>query len=881
MSWLTRVRNRIRALFGRTEFEARLTAEIDHHLDQRAAANQAEGMDPDEAELAARRQFGHIDGIKETARDQHGWMWLEQFAQDLRYGLRGLARAPGYSAAAMLTLALGIGTSTAIFSVIYGVLLAPYPYARSNEIWAPDVRDAKTGRGVGLQMTDYLEMSRLPGVAAAMATRFGHSMVLSGGLNPEFITAPQLTGTAFQFLGVPPVVGRGLMPTDIRPDGQIEPVTVLSFRLWERLYNGDPGVVGRKIILDDEPYTIVGVMPPRFGWYTDDGLWVPLSPLDLTQPVRPIVRLKPGVTKEVAAAQLNALLRQQAHKDPKRFPKDGFTAWFDNYLDVTVASGAMRTSLIVLLGAVGFLLLIACTNVANLQLARGAGRSRELAVRLALGAGRGRLMRQLLTESIVLALAGGAAGVGFAYGLVQLIVALLPPRYVPNEARITMNGWVLGFSTGLSVLAGVAAGMAPAWQCTRPDVNEALKDGSAAAGSRRSNRTRNGLAVAQIALSVVLLVGAGITTLGFVQMQYVDRGFPTERMLLLQVPLPPKRYPTYAQRVGFSRTFLEQLRALPGVAHATLGLPPGVETRSSVDITGQPKPPNGLALNFVDADYLATYDLRLFDGRNLTPAEIANGDHVALVSEAAAKLWADGTSPLGRTVSVDALVGGAAADQPDNPTKLVTVVGILRDVLPFGPSRPAPAVIFVPYTLRAPTTRLFVLRTAIEPNALLNTVRTELRALDKEQPMLQPLTFEELVDNMTQGPRFNTALFAMVAGVALALAAAGIYSVLSYAVAQRSREIGVRMALGAGAADVRRLFLGVGARLVGIGLVLGVATSLGLAQVIRSQLFGAPGLTPAPFIGAVLLLAATALFACLIPAHRATKVDPLVALRAE
>jgi predicted permease len=861
-------------------FEAEMTAEMRQHVDLQTALNRRAGLDPDEARYAALRQFGNVAALQETARAQHGGVWLEQLAQDLRFSLRGLGKSPGYAAVALLTLALGIGTTTAIFSIVYGVLLEPYPYAKSSEIWEPAVTGSTDGGRVGLRMTDYLEMAGLPGVASAMATGY-NSVTLSGGLNPEIITAPQLTASAFAFLNVPPLLGRGLGPGDFLPTGDPQPVTVLSFRLWQRLFNGDPGVIGKTLVLDDQPYVIVGVMPPRFGWYTDDGLWLPLPTLDLKRPVRAIVRLKPGVSPAVAGEQLLAMLREQMKREPERFPKDGLTAHFNNYLDVTVASGAMRTSLFLLLGAVGFLLLIACTNVANLQLARGAGRARELAVRLALGAGRGRIGRQLLTESVVLAFAGGALGVLFAYGLLQVIVVLLPAHYVPNEARVTMNGWVLGFSTALSVFTGLAAGLVPAWQSTRLNANDALKDGGPAAGSRRGNRTRSALAVTQVMLSVMLVVGACLTTLGFLRAERIDRGFRTEKMLLLRVPLTPKRYPRPEQRLAFARDFTERLRALPGVAQVTLGLPPGLDSRSAVAIIGQPELSDGWGFNLVDADYLAAYGLALADGRYLTPEEIARGAPVALVSAAAAKLWANGASPLGHTVTVATLKDGAKnVTDPGAPGE-VTIVGVLADVHAFGPLRPAPPAIFVAYTLAAPASRTFVLHALIEPAALLNAVRTELRTLDREQPMQQPVTFDEILADQVKQPRFSMVLFDLLAGIALTLAAAGIYSVLSYAVAQRSREIGVRMALGAGQSDVQRLFLRTGGKLVGFGLALGIAASVAGGRIVRSEIALGPWFDPLGFSLAILLLAAVGFLACLIPARRAAKVDPMVVLRAD
>jgi putative ABC transport system permease protein len=732
-------------------------------------------------------------------------------------------------------------------------------------------------------MKDYVEIAKLPAVSEAMATGYARA-VLRGGINPEIITSPQLTGTAFKFLDVPPVVGRGLTPGDFEPSGEARPVTVLSFPLWQRLFNGDPAALGKTLVLDDVPHEIVGVMPPRFGWYTQDGLWRPLPTLEEDRGVRLIVRLKPGIAPEVAEQQFLALMQEQAKRDPGRFPKDGFTVSLKNYLDVTVASGSMRTSLILLLVAVGFLLLIVCTNVANLQLARGVGRNREMAVRLALGAGRGRLFRQLLTESVALSFAGGVVGVGFAYGLLQIIVTLLPPNYVPNEARITINGWVLAASAGVAVLTGVLSGLVPGWQCTRPDVNESLKDGGqgAGGGSHRGNRTRNTLVVIEVAVSVVLVVGAALMAREFADLQRVDRGFATESMLLLNVPLDAKRYTTFEQRNEFFREFLGRVKSLPGVTQATLGLPPGVETRSDITIRGQPKPSEPIPLNYIDVDYLATLGIALKEGRGLDAHDIARGEHVALVSEAAAKLWGDGVNPIGRQIEVDALVGGGPNNLPiANATKEVTIVGVVADTRARGPKEPPPAVVFVPYSLRAPASRVITVRTAVEPHSVVNAARTELRAMDPEQPMHAPITFEEIIDLELKQPRFNVALLGTLGGLALVLAAAGIYSVLSYAVVQRSREIGVRMALGASRANVVRLFLRLGARLLAIGLVIGAGVSLTLARVLSSKVSDGLALDPLAFAFAVLLLSAVALLACYVPARRAAKVDPMVALRAE
>lgn len=858
-----------------------MSEEMRHHVELQTELNRKAGMDAEEARYAALRQFGNVAVIQERAREQRGFIWLEQLGQDLAYAVRTLVKARGFTAVAALTLALGIGATTAIFSVIYGVLLDPYPYAKSAEIWAPELRDTKSGRGVGLRMVDYLEMSRLPATASAMATVYTN-VTLSGSINPEVIPAPRVTGSAFEFLGVTPLLGRGLTPADIQPDGRPQPVTVISFRLWHRLFNADPAVLGRTLVLNDEPHVIVGVMPPRFGWYTNSGLWLPLPTTDLQMGVRPVIRLKPGVTKEVASAQLLDLLKEQARLAPGRFPKDGFSAWFSNYLNTTVASGQMRQSLLLLLGAVFFLLLIACTNVANLQLARGAGRSQEIAVRLALGASRARVGRQLLTESVVLAVTGGLIGVGIAHALVHVAVQLIPENFVSNEARITLNGWVLLVSSLLAVLAGIVSGLFPAWQCTRPDLNKALKEGGQGSGRSAGNRTRSALVVVQVALSLVLLVGANLMTTSFVRAIGVGERLEADRMLLLRVPLAEKRYVTYEQRLNFAREFMDRIHALPGVTRVGIGLSPGVDSRSSVEIPGQPTPTDGLYLNYIDAEYPGLFGLALKAGRLFTAQDIERRERVALISESAAKLWANGENPVGRTITVDGLVGGGGANLPaPGAVKQVTIIGVLADFPTFGPLKPPPQTVFVPHTLRAATKRAFVLRTAVEPSTLLNTVRGELRAMDKEQPMLNPVTFEELIEEDAAAPRFNMALFAVLAGMALALAAAGIYSVLAYAVAQRSREIGIRMALGARSGDVRRLFLGRGAVLIGLGVLFGLALSAGLGRIIIHQIPDVGSIDPLSVCLATGLLGALAFLACLLPALRAAKVDPMLVLRAE
>jgi putative ABC transport system permease protein len=792
-----------------------------------------------------------------------------------------MRRNPGFASVAVITVALGICVNTAVFSVVYGILLNPFPYAKTGQIRVPSIVDARDGRRMRLAVGDYIEMAGLPAVASAMATGTRWA-TLTGNQDAEMIAPAMMSVGAFEFLGVRPLLGRTIGPNDIDSNGEAEPVAVLNFRYWKARFNGDPAAIGRTIRIDGAPHVVVGVMPPRFDWYTRE-LWIPLATNDPKAEVSPVIRLKPGITKEIADQQLLALSLRLAAEAPARFPRGGFRAFFDDFLNAgryggEMVNGETRASLHLLSYAVGFLLLIACSNVANLLLARGATRRREIAVRLALGASRQRLIRQLLTESVGMSLLGGAVGVLFAFGLTRLIVALMPSIYVPDEAQVAMNGWVLLFAAGVSMLTGILFGLVPALQSTRSGVNEALKDAGYASGGLGSARTRGMLVVAEVALSVVLLAGATLMIRGFVDLERIDRGFRTEKTLMLRIPLTPRHYPTAEQRNALARLFLERIRALPGVTSAAIGTVPDLDAHSTVEIPGQPKPVDWLPLNFVGTDYLDTLGIRLLEGRNLMAQEIAHGDHVALISESAAKLWTDGSSPIGRTIDVAALGGGAAVANTDNP---LTIVGIVADTRARNLRDPPPRVVFAPYTLRTlPSPILFFVRTQLDPAAQANSIGAVLRELDPEQPITAGVT-EDAMNLQVSQPRFNVMLFGGLAGAALALAAAGIYGVLSYTVVQRTREIGIRMALGARREDVLWLILGESLLLASVGILIGVSAAIGAGRLISSRVYGMAPLDVPELALAVILMFSVAVLASYVPTQRATKVDPLAALRAE
>lgn len=807
--------------------------------------------------------------------------------QDLRFGLRMLRKSRGLTTVAVLSLALGIGATTSIFSVIYGVLISPYPYARPGEIWAPQILNAKNpnqGRGA-YKAAEVLRMRQVSGLAAVMAT-IPEGRVLKGDRAPENFTTIQLTGNAFQFLGVDPVLGRAIQPSDVPESGQPERVIVLSFKAWQRLFEGRDDALGKSLVLNEVPHTVIGVMPPRFGWFTDDGGWVPLA-LDPRNDrgMLPIVRLKPGTSSPAAQEQVHSLHLQLAQAAPNDFPKEGFNTVLRNYLDITVASGEMQSSLRLLFGAVGFLLLIACANVANLQLARATSRAREIALRMSVGAGRGRVLRQLLTENVVLSAAGGLLGIGFAVAITRGVEALMPEFYKPNEARITVNAYVLAFSAGVSVLTGILFGLAPALQCARLNLVETLKDGGKGAGSGSSGgRVRGALVVAEVALSVVLLVGAGLTVRGFLSLQSADPGFRTDGLLMVGVQLPASRYSTWDQRVAFTQSLLERASAIPGAQAAAIGnggLPFG-GPRSPFAIEGQPQPgSNPIIVGLISADYPRAMGIPLMGGRALTAQEVARAEPVALINQAAAKLWSDGQSPIGRRIHLGLLERsqGQAILRPGATPADVTIIGILGNTRNDGLRNPTAPAVFVPYTAIAPTGRMLAVRAQGNPMALLNAVRDEVRQMDKELALGRPITMAEVMGDEARQPRFNMALFSFFGGLGLSLAAIGIFSVLSYSVARRTQEIGIRMALGAERGHVLSLMLTMGAKLVLAGLVIGLGGSLLLAQYLKSEVFQIPATDPIALIGVVVLLSAAAFFACLIPARRASRLDPMNALR--
>jgi len=807
---------------------------------------------------------------------------------DLKFAFRQLLKHPGFTAVSVLTLALGIGATTALFSVIYGVVISPYPYAKPGEIWMPGLRTADGDQRMRpYRQDEYLEMARLPALSEAMATRPG-SLLLGGEFAPETVRVVEVTANAFRFLGVPPLFGRTLQPSDVRSNGEAEAVAVLSFGRWQKLFGNDTNILGKTLRLDDQPYTIVGVMPPRFVWWTDNGVWVPIA-IDsrVQRGVFPLVRLNQGVSSSAGQQQLHTLQLQLAKANPRGFPKEEFATTFSNYLDMTVASGSMERTLRLFFAAVAFLLLIACANVANLPLARATSRAREMAIRLSIGAARNRLMRQLLTESVVISLLGGVLGLIFTVWIIHLMVVLMPGNLVPNESRIQVNNYVLIFCVTVSVFTGIFFGLAPALHLSRPRIVDALKDETRSSTSTMGGRTRAMLVVAEVALAMVLLVGAGLTVRSFIALKHVELGFRPDNVMNVELTLPPKKYQTWEQRNEFALELLRGVKQIPGVEAATIGfggVPFGAPDLA-YSLEGQTDAQvRRISVQAVGADYLSTLHIPLRQGRMLTERDIDQSEQVGLVNETAAKLWLPSQDPIGRRIRLDDLEKPPPQlFTPKNLTPYITIVGVFADAKNDDiQSRTLPAVI-VPFTLLAPAQRTLTVRAQTNPTGLINVIRAQVRQLDPELPVAAPRTFDDILNFEQAYPRFLTVVFGLFGALGLALALAGIYSVLSYTVSRRTREIGVRIALGAQKSDVLRLIFKAAASLIGVGILLGLMASLVATRVLISQieLFQVKSTDVISLLVVTALLTIVAAAACLIPARRAARVDPMEALRYE
>jgi putative ABC transport system permease protein len=809
------------------------------------------------------------------------------FWQDFQYAVRNLRKSPGFAIVAMVTLALGIGASTAIFSVIENVLMEPFPYPDAQHFVSVQIHDTERnepgGRGgySGPEYLDYVAQNHVfDGVIANDQT----DVLYTYGEGTDRFSGSMVTPGTFEFLGMPALVGRVMQPADYEPGAT--PVFVLRYKTWVNRFNADPSIVNKSFVLNGAARTLIGVMPPRFGW-GDADIWIPEKPSRAdTTPTLGFNRywfmlghLKPGVSEREAQADFTVLAQHLSTVYPKDYPKH-FTVEVQSLADMVV--GRFRATLFIVLGAVGLLLLIGCGNVANLLLARATTREKEFAIRAALGAGRWRLVRQLLVESLILATGGAAFGALLAWGGLKSLVALIPQEIIPAEATIRLNVTVLLFTLGVSVATAIVFGLVPALQTARRDLNDPLRDsGKGVSGGFRHGRLRDAVVVLEVALSLTLLVGAGLLMRSFVALREVHLGLQPDHVLVARLPLPRDRYKTADRVASFFRPLLLRLKAMPGIVDATetSTLPPYGGIGSDIEVSGKTHSEKWNApFQVCSEGYFSVLKIQFVQGRSFTESEVNGAKKLAVVNQTFVHKYLGADNPIGQRVRLVRL-----ESPPDPlPDSWFEIIGVVADVKNQGLQEPVTPETWVPYTVTGAFERGILVRTANEPLSMLNAVRQEIWATDRSVALTLTGTLEGYISQFSYaGPRFGFFLLGIFATIGLILVTIGVYSVLAYTAARRTHEIGIRMALGAERGDVLKLVINMGLRLVLLGVGIGLAASIGVARVIATQLWGVSPYDPATLIAVPLLLLVTGLVACWIPARRAARVDPLVALRYE
>jgi predicted permease len=878
--------SRLWAALRRRPLDRELDEEIEAHLDLAAAEYRARGMRADDARAAARRAFGGVAQVKETYRDQQSLPFLDILGQDLRYAAKTLRRSPGFTAAAVWSLALGLGATTSIFSVINAVLLRPLPYyepGRLAMLWTDDVK-----RGIHEEGTSYLTSTDWRNQSAAFAdmavcTR-GNAVTLTGGDEPEKVEAEAVSANLFPLLGRAPLLGRTFSSEEAE---RRDRVVVVSHQLWQRRFAGSLDVLGRTLEINGKTSKVIGVMPSDFYFPSrDTQLWEPTTVYswwDRSRTARyndwwrVVGRLKPHVSFEQAQTELSAIGRRLEQAYSTNDPDfAGFGVSVVPLLAQFVGV-RLRLALWVLLGAVFFVLLIACANVANLLLARGATREREFAIRLGLGAGRARLIRQLLTESTALALAAGALGLALAAAGIRVLLAFAP-QGIPRLNEISLDLRVLAFTGGVSVLTGVVFGLGPALKLSTNSPGDVLKDGGRGSSSGLKLRHARGLlVVAEFALAVVLLAGAGVLIRSFLRIQQVDPGFRLGRLLTLKLELPGAK--NQAQKIAYYQQAFERVRSLRGVesvgaiSHVFLEFNPDV----TITVEGRPAPHPDQAVeqlmdDVVSVDYFTTMGIPLRRGRFFSEQDGPGAPRAALINEAMARRFFPGEDPIGRRFKY----GDAnAASTP------LTIVGVVGDVHRHGTEAPVIPQIFIALSQNPNRGMTFVARTSSDPLTLAAAVRHELRSIDKAATVYGITTVADQLEAFTTERRFQTSLLGLFSVVALVLAALGIYGVISYSVTQRTQELGIRMALGARRVDVLSLIVRQGLTLASIGVAIGLAAAFVLTRLLASLLYEVSATDPLTFVLVSSTLVFAALLACYVPARRAATMDPLIALRCE
>ena len=889
---LGRLWRRLRALIGAGALDRELDEELRYHLEREAELNVAAGMSPEEARRAALREFGGLTRAREECREARGVRLFQDLWQDVRYGLRTFRKKPGFTLVAVLTLALGIGANAAIFSVVNGVLLKSLPFPDPERLVVL-YETTEAGEETAVAFPDYQDWRASAPAFEGMSARMVSGGVLAGDGEPERVIGQYVTAGFFPVVGVRPSAGRFFTEEEDRPGG--ERLMVLGHGLWQRRYGGDAGVVGRAVRFNGESWTVVGVMPPRFDFYGENNLhndyFIPLGHLSdrdfmrdrHSHPVYVTARLKEGVEIGQARAQLEALAARLGEQFPESNRGKGvrLRSFLEDYV------GEARPALLMLMAAVGVVLLIACANVANLLLVRAASRRKEIALRVALGAGRWRVVRQLLTESLLLAAAGGALGLLLGAWGARALVSLAPD-VLPRMGNISLDARAVGFTLLVTALTGVAFGLVPALQTSKAGLQGALKEGGAGSPRGGGRWLRSGLVVAEVALSLLLLVGAGLLLKSFARLMRVEPGFDARGVLTLRLRLPDGKYKDAASIGNFVREVARRVEAMPGVERVSLatGFPFGRYAENGYWVEGEPEPrrpadwPTANTQS-VGGEFHRTLGIGLLAGRYFDERSDTNDSPaVVLVDEDFVRKHLPNATPqdvLGKRLRF----GGEGEPWRE-------IVGVVRHVRQSALDEEGRPHVYRHWTQLRPEvaadyTRAMdlIVKSSVEPESLVTAIRREVQSVDPEQPLGNVRTLDALVEGTIAPRRFSMLLASVFACVALVLGAVGLYGVLSYTVAQRSREIGIRMALGAQRGDVHRLVISQGMRLALAGVAAGVLAAVALTRLMSSLLFGVSATDPQTFVSIALLLIVVALAACYLPARRASKVDPLIALRYE
>lgn len=873
---------RARSLFRRGAVETELADELEFHLSRQVAKYVQSGMSEAEARRRARLEFGGMDQVKEECRSARGVEFIEGFLLDMRYGFRLLRKSPGFSLVALLTLGLAAGATTAIFSVVYGTLLRPLPFHDAGRLVVLNETTPAVG-SVSVSYLNFLDWRAQARAFSGMAAIHSVEFSMAGAGEPENVSGLAVSANLLSLLGVRPLLGRDFYPAE--DSAGAAPVVLLSFALWQSHFGGNPDALGRSIALNGDSFTVVGVLPPDFRWLDKAdvvepaGVWIARDESVFDRGSRSdtlvAARLAPGVTLSRARAAMKGIAARLA------------AAWpaVDNQSGVEIRTirdalvGDLRTAVLVLFAAVFFVLLIACANLANLFLMRGAARGREMALRCALGAGRARIVRQMLAESLVLAGLGGLSGLALAAAGIRGLEKLIPPGLL-SGATLGLNLTVFGFLCGIVVLSTFLFGVAPAAHSSRPDLHAELKDGArgATTGSKQG-RLRNLLATVEVALALVLLVGAGLMIQSLSRLLAVSPGFRAQRVLTLRIALRTERYAKDASARAFWQSVLDRVRALPGVTSAAVGsvVPfTGDHSRADITIEGMPLPEPGRFphpdIHLVSPGYSATLGVPLLQGRLFRDSDDENAPLVGMINAQLARRFFNARDPVGKRF----MFGRPA---PNRQPNWITIVGVLGDTRLYGLANPARLEVYVPFRQDSSRAMTLMVRSAGDPVLLTNSIRSAIASLDRGQPVFEIATLDRLIDQSLSARRVALVLMGQFGLLALILAGIGIYGVIAYSVARRTHEIGIRLALGADRGGILRMVFAQGTRIAAAGIAIGILASLVLTTWMRSMLYAVAARDPLTLAGVAVVLALTAMVACYVPARRALRVDPVVALR--